>query len=86
MWDLWMSHREKLVKSLAGILDRGKGENRIRHDVPTVVLADFLLGMLRTRTRYLAGVEDAIRRLEVLLDIFLFGASGRSIDLTKGID
>jgi AcrR family transcriptional regulator len=86
LWDLWMSHREKLVKSLAGILDRGKGENRVRHDVPTIVLADFLLGMLRTRTRYLAGIEDAIKRLEVLLDIFLFGASGRSIDLTKGID
>jgi len=84
LWDLWMSHRENLVKSLAGILDRGKGENRVRQDVPTVVLADFLLGMLRTRTRYLAGVEDAIKRLEVLLDIFLFGASARSIDLLKG--
>lgn len=76
LWDLWMSRREKLVKSLAGILDRGAGENKIRDDVPTTALADFLLGMLRTRTRYLGGVEDSIKRLEVLLSIFLFGASG----------
>jgi AcrR family transcriptional regulator len=84
LWNLWMSHREKLVKALARILDMGSRENKIRTDVPTTVLADFLLGMLRTRARYLLGVEDSIKRLEVLLDIFLFGASGRPIDLMNG--
>ncbi len=84
LWNLWMSHREKLVKALARILDLGSTENKIRTDVPTTVLADFLLGMLRTRSRYLLGVEDSIKRLEVLLNIFLFGASGRPVDLING--
>jgi AcrR family transcriptional regulator len=84
LWNLWMSHREKLVKALARILDLGSTEDKIRTDVPTTVLADFLLGMLRTRARYLLGVEDSIKRLEVLLDIFLFGASGRPLDLMHG--
>jgi AcrR family transcriptional regulator len=84
LWNLWMSRREKLVKALAGILDRGAGEKKIRCDVPTTVLADFLLGMLRTRTRYLAGIGDSTKRLEVLMNIFLFGASGRSADLMNG--
>ena len=84
LWNLWMSRREKLVKALAGILDRGAGEDKIRNDVPTTVLADFLLGMLRTRARYLRGVEDTAKRLDMLLNIFFFGAFGRPRDLMNG--
>jgi AcrR family transcriptional regulator len=84
LWSLWMSHREKLVEALARILDRGAVENKIRRDVPATVLADFLLGMLRTRARYLLGVEDSIKPLEMLLNIFLFGACGRPVDLMDG--
>jgi AcrR family transcriptional regulator len=84
LWNLWMSRREKLVKVLAGILDRGGGEGKIRNDIPTTVLADFLLGMLRTRARYLLGIDDSAKRLEVLLSIFFFGASGRPVDLMNG--
>ena len=80
LWGLWMSKRQNLVKALATIMDSGVEEKKIRKDVPTTVLADFLLGMLRTRTRYLLGVDDSVKRLEVLLDIFLFGASGQKED------
>lgn len=86
LWNLWMSHRGKLVRALARILDQGVLENRIRCDLPTTVLADFLLGMLRTRTRYLLGVENSVKRLGVLLNIFLFGASGQQVDLIDGRD
>jgi AcrR family transcriptional regulator len=81
LWNLWMSRREKLVKALAGILDRGAGQDKIRNDVPTTVLADFLLGMLRTRARYLLGVDESAKRLDMLLNIFFFGASWRPGDL-----
>ena len=84
LWDRWMSHRGKLVKSLARILDRGTEEKRIRCDVPTTVLADFLLGMLRTRTRYLLGADDSVKRIEVLLSIFFSGALFRPVDLMNG--
>ena len=80
LWELWMSHREKLVKALARILDRGAGENKIRRDVPATVLADFLLGMLRTRTRYLLGADDSVKRIEVLLSIFFSGALFRPVN------
>ena len=84
LWNLWMSHREKLLKALARILDRGVAENKIRCDVPGPVLADFLLGMLRTRARYLLEVEESIKRLEMLLNIFLYGASGLPVDSMNG--
>jgi AcrR family transcriptional regulator len=84
LWDRWMSHRGKLVKALARILDRGTEEKRIRYDVPTTVLADFLLGMLRTRTRYLLGADDSVKRLDVLLNIFLSGALWRPEDIMSG--
>ena len=84
LWNLWMSRREKLLKALARILERGAAENKIRRDVPATVLADFLLGMLRTRARYLVEVEESIKRPEMLLNIFLFGACGRPVDLLNG--
>ena len=45
MWGLWLSRREKLVKAVSEILDDGVTEKKIRSDVPTTVLADFLLGI-----------------------------------------
>jgi AcrR family transcriptional regulator len=80
MWDLWMLRREKLVKTISSILEIGVKEKKIRSDVPSTVLADFLLGMLRTRARYVSHSEETFRRLEVLLDIFILGASGHNRD------
>ena len=76
MWDLWLSRRQKMVKAVSEILDMGVNENKIRTDVPTPVLADFLIGMLRTRARYFVNVDESFRRLELLLNVFIFGASG----------
>lgn len=84
LWDLWMARRQKLVLALSRILETGASENKIRRDVPPSVLADFLLGMLRTRARYLARVDDLYRRLELLLDIFLFGASSLKNECGNG--
>ena len=83
MWGLWLSRREKLVKAVSEILDDGVTEKKIRSDVPTTVLADFLLGMLRTRARYFARVDESFRHLEMLLDVFIFGASGNNFDGKK---
>ena len=58
---------------------------RIRTDAPASVLADsFFMGMLRTRARYPFGVDEAIKRLEMLPDIFLFGALGQGDDSING--
>jgi len=71
----WMAEREKLVAAVAGILRRGAADGWIRKDIPSDVLAVYLLGMLRTRGFDLADAPSEDRRLEVLLDVFTAGAS-----------
>jgi len=73
----WMEHRKKLIVVLADILRRGVSEGQVRGDVPPEVLANFLLGMLRTRVRDLEGAPAASRRLELVMDLFRSGAGTR---------
>jgi len=75
--DRWMTHRRKLVAAVAEILRRGVQEGRVRGDIPAEVLADFLLGLLRTRTRDLRDAPPAVRRHEVVVDLFCHGAGGQ---------
>jgi AcrR family transcriptional regulator len=70
----WMEHRKRLISVLADILHRGVDESQVRRDVPPEVLANFLLGMLRTRVRDLQGAPAAARRLELVMDLFRSGA------------
>jgi len=70
----WMEHRKKLIAALAGVIRCGVGEGQVRADVPPEVLANFLLGMLRTRVRDLGGAPAAARRLELVTDLFRTGA------------
>jgi len=74
--DRWMTHRRKLVAAVAEILRGGIQEGRVRDDIPPEILADFLLGLLRTRTRDLRDAPAALRRHEVVLDLFFRGAEG----------
>ena len=81
MWDLWLFRRRKMVQAVSEILDAGVKEEQIRTDIPTPILADFLLGMLRSRARYFVKIDDAFRRLEILLDVFIYGASGNGNEI-----
>lgn len=75
----WMARRKKLVAAVAAILRKGVEEGELRSDVPPEVLANFLLGMLRTRARDLADAPPGLRRDELLVDLFCRGA-GRGTD------
>jgi AcrR family transcriptional regulator len=70
----WVAHRKKLVAAVGDIVRRGVEEGVIRDDLPADVLADFLLGMLRTRARDLEDAPAAVRRIEVIVDLFCHGA------------
>jgi AcrR family transcriptional regulator len=70
----WKVHRERLLAAVADIVRRGVGEGVIRDDLPADVLAQFLLGMLRTRARDLEGAPARMRCLEVVVDLFCRGA------------
>ncbi len=54
---------------MAGIISKGVAEGEIRTDICSEVLVSFLLGMLRTQARDLADAPQAMRQLEVLLDL-----------------
>ena len=72
--DRWMEKRKKLVSAIAGVLAMGVASGEIRTDVPPDVLANILLGMLRTHARDLAGAPPEVRRHEVVVDLFCRGA------------
>lgn len=71
----WMAQRRKLASAVAEVLKRGVEKNAIRDDLPPELLAVFLLGMLRTYAREMAGKEPDLR---VVVDLFLDGAAHRS--------
>lgn len=77
--DRWMACRKRLVAAVAAIIRKGVAEGVIRSDIPCEVLANFLLGMLRTRGRDLADAPEGARRDELLVDLFCRGA-GRGKD------
>jgi AcrR family transcriptional regulator len=71
----WMEKRQKLIDALAQIIGRGVAEGKIRKDIPPDILAKFFLGMLRTRARDLTDAPKAMQQFDVVLNLFLFGAS-----------
>ena len=75
--DRWMAERRQLVAAVAGILRQGIGGGLLRRDLPTNVLANLLLGMLRTKVRDLADAPARARRHETIVDFFCHGASCR---------
>jgi AcrR family transcriptional regulator len=74
----WMEKRQALLYALAEIIRKGIELGQVRDDLPPVVLAGFLLGMLRTRQLDLQDVDCKFRRHEVVVDLFRNGAVNRN--------
>ncbi|MBM4031071.1 MAG: TetR/AcrR family transcriptional regulator [Planctomycetes bacterium] len=74
MRDRWTERRKGLVAAVAAILQKGVHEGAVRADVPPELLANFLLGLLRTRGRDLADAPPRLRRDELIVDLFTRGA------------
>jgi AcrR family transcriptional regulator len=68
----WLLHRRKLVEAVGQIIAKGVREGQVRSDWPAEVLANYLLGMLRTTARDLPDLKP--RAPEVVVDLFLRGA------------
>jgi AcrR family transcriptional regulator len=75
----WLERRKNLVAALAVIIQEGVAEGQVRPDVRCDVLANYLLGMLRTRARDLEDAPEPMRRHELLVDLFLGGAGRRRV-------
>ena len=77
----WITRRRTLVDTLAEILSMGVARGEVRGDIPTDVMALYLLGMLRTRGNDLAGTPQQWHDLGVTLDLFMSGM--RAADTPK---
>jgi AcrR family transcriptional regulator len=73
--DRWMDKRRKLVSAVETVLAEGVAQGKLRRDISLEVLANVLLGMLRTRGRRLADAPPSMRRHEVIVELFFRGAT-----------
>ncbi len=62
--------------AMAGIT-RGSASGKNRRDIPPEILAEYLLGMLRTRSWELEDRSEPLRSQALLLDLFTKGAGLR---------
>lgn len=72
----WIEHREKILSILERIIEDGVRQGSVRDDIPPSILGGFLLGMIRTRVRSMEAIPEELRGYDILVDVFLSGASG----------
>jgi AcrR family transcriptional regulator len=70
----WLKRRKQLTAAIAVIITRGVASGHLRKDIPAPVLAEYLLGMLRTRSLDMDDTPESQRTLAALSDLFLQGA------------
>lgn len=70
----WRKRRKRLVETVADVIGKGKAAGDIRADIPESVMAEYLLGMLRTCAQELEELSNPQPRHQVLVDLFCNGA------------
>ncbi|MCC5829430.1 MAG: TetR/AcrR family transcriptional regulator [Phycisphaeraceae bacterium] len=75
MQSRWRMMRKQLVDAVAQVLSRGMGQGEIRDDLPAEVLANILLGMIRSWHRDLDPDTPIRKNLAALVDVFRRGAA-----------
>jgi AcrR family transcriptional regulator len=75
----WKAKRQGLVAAVADMLADGVAGGHIRSDIKTTVLANFLLGMMRTRGHEFDLSSEHAPSIRAVVDLFLHGAAPRPI-------
>ena len=70
----WLKRRKELTAAVAVIISKGVTAGILRQDIPAPVLAEYLLGMLRTRALDLENASKSERALSTLVDLFINGS------------
>lgn len=73
----WHDHRKRLDAAATEMIRRGIAEGALRRDIRPAILARFLLGMLRTRSRGAAHAVTGSGGLALVVDLFLRGAGAK---------
>jgi AcrR family transcriptional regulator len=74
----WNEHRERMTQAIAEIIRLGVQRHQARGDISAEVLAEYFLGMLRTRVSELEGLSDRDRSQKTLVSLFVFGLAPRT--------
>lgn len=69
----WVQQHKKLTQAIAEIIRLGAERRQARADLSPEVLAEYLLGMIRTRLNELEGLSDADRSLQAMISLFVHG-------------
>lgn len=70
----WRERRRTMTEAMAALIAQGIAAGEIRATLQAEVLAEYLLGMLRTRSWELEGWPEAQRSHVATVDLFLNGA------------
>jgi TetR/AcrR family fatty acid metabolism transcriptional regulator len=71
----WRKRRQTMAEAVSELLEQGMAAGELRKDIPPKVLAEYLLGLLRTRSWELEGWPESQRSHAKLVDLFLMGAT-----------
>lgn len=71
----WCERRNRLIDTVAELLERGRTEGLVRGDINCRALASYLLGMMRTRARDLQEYDAQSSSVEAVVDLFCRGAT-----------
>ena len=82
----WGKRRKKLIDATVNILRQGVEEGVVRPDIPVEVMAMYLLGMLRTRTRDLSEFSKEQRSHHVLVELFCNGTLECGVETSETHD
>ena len=74
----WLERRKTMTGAVAAIIAGGMTSGEIRSDLSAEILAEYLLGMLRTRAWELEDQPEPMRSHEALVDLFTQGAARRT--------
>ena len=78
MRQLWLERRKQMSGIVTAIVAHGATSGDVRADLPPEILAEYLLGMLRTRSWELEDQPETLRTLASVVDLFVNGAAGRT--------
>jgi AcrR family transcriptional regulator len=73
----WQERRKTMTEAVAAVIERGVASGEIRRDIPPEILAEFLLGMLRTRSWELEDRPESQRSHALMVNLFTKGAGLR---------
>jgi TetR/AcrR family fatty acid metabolism transcriptional regulator len=70
----WQQRRKTMTEAVAAVIAKGVASGEIRGDIPPEILAEYLLGMLRTRSWELEDRPEPLRSHALMVDLFTKGA------------